>query len=168
MLRACSYAAMTERDIEPVVEIEHAVFKHPWTRDFFRLIIADHNNYVVTLRRRNEIIGYGGYHLLKNKTNFLYTTRDYRRLIHLINIAVRPSSQRKGFGTFLLNTLLRDAAVKHAEYCYLELRPSNSAAYSFYRSFGFSVIGVVDNYYPLEHEDALVLGRELDRAGIHE
>jgi len=168
MFHGCSYAVMTERDIGQVLEIERAVFKHPWTGDFFRLIIADYKNYVITLRRRGEIIGYGGYHLLKNRTSFLATTRDYQRIIHLINLAVRPDQQRRGFGTFLLETLLRDAAVKRAEYCYLEVRPSNAAAFSFYKALGFAVIGLIDNYYPLEGEDALVLGRELGRIRIQD
>ena len=48
-----------------------------------------------------------------------------------------------------------------AEYCYLEIRPTNERAFSFYRKWGFTVIGIIENYYPLEGENALVMGTEL-------
>ena len=152
---------MLERDIEKVLTIERSVFRHPWSHDFFRLILSDMNNYVVTLRNENGILGYGGYHLLKNRANFLYTKEAYERTIHIINIAIQPREQHRGFGTFLMNTLMGNARSRNAEYCYLEVRPSNQQAYSFYRKCGFSVIGVIENYYPQERENALVMGMGL-------
>jgi ribosomal-protein-alanine N-acetyltransferase len=161
MHRGFSYAVMTEWDLDTVLQIEQALFPHPWSRDFFKLIITDFNNYVITLRKNQTIIGYGGYHLLKNEKNIITPEKDYRRVIHLINIAVTPPFQRRGFGSFLMRTLLRDARSKRAEYCYLEVRPSNTVAYSFYHTFGFGVIGIIESYYPREQEDALVMGLDL-------
>ena len=48
-----------------------------------------------------------------------------------------------------------------AKYCYLEVRPSNTRAFRFYQHNGFSVIGVIENYYPQEKENAVVMGMEL-------
>jgi ribosomal-protein-alanine N-acetyltransferase len=152
---------MINGDIDGVLSIEQSVFRNPWSRDFFRLILSDLNNYLVTLKDRSGIIGYGGYHLLKNGAAFLAVDREYRRVIHLINIAVTPPRQCRGFGTYLLNTLLSNARGDDAEYCYLEVRPSNERAYSFYRRRGFKLIGVIENYYPLERENALVMGKKL-------
>jgi ribosomal-protein-alanine N-acetyltransferase len=152
---------MKKRDIEPVLTIEKSVFPHPWSRHFFELILSDLNNHVVILRSGRDIIGYGGYHLLRNRTQFLSTNQGRRQTIHLINIAVAPQVQSRGFGTFLLKSLLADARLKDAEYCYLEVRPSNEKAYSFYRKNCFTVIGIIENYYPQEQEDALVMGRIL-------
>lgn len=166
MIQQCMYSVMTDKDIDAVLSIEKAVFRHPWTKDFFRLIIADTSNYVITLRSGNDIIGYGGYHLLKDKGNFLGTKREYKKIIHIINIAIRPSHQHRGFGTFLMNTLLNKALSQNAEYCYLEVRPSNTNALSFYRKFNFSIIGIMDNYYPREHENAFVMGFELQAGSI--
>ena len=33
-------------DIDGVLSIEQRVFRHPWSRDFFRLILSDMNNYL--------------------------------------------------------------------------------------------------------------------------
>jgi ribosomal-protein-alanine N-acetyltransferase len=152
---------MTERDIESVLSIERSVFKHPWSCEFFRLILADMNNCVLTLKDETGIIGYGGFHLLKNKVNFLGADVDYNRIIHLINIAIEPHEQHRGFGTYLLNILMGRARASSAEYCYLEVRLSNQKAFTFYRKCGFQVIGIIDNYYPPEGENAIVMGREL-------
>lgn len=162
----CKYSIMTERDLKEVLTIERVVFKHPWSKDFFRLIISDINNYVVTLSLDNLIIGYGGYHLLKHKANFLSVNKNYTSFIHLINIAVKPYFQKKGFGTYLMNILLNNARMKNAEYCYLEVRPSNNRAITFYSKLGFNIIGIIENYYPQENENALVMGKELMKVFI--
>lgn len=152
---------MVEIDLDEVISIEREAFRHPWTKDYFRLILSDINNYVITLKQGKTIIGYGGYHLLKNKSNFLFTKKTYTRLIHLINIAISPPFQNRGFGTFLLNTLINNARTRRTEYCYLEVRPSNTKAFLFYKKFGFSVIGIIENYYPQESENAIVMGKVL-------
>jgi len=168
MTIGCSYSIMTEEDIDTVLAIERAVFKHPWTKDFFHLIISDFNNYVITLKNKNALIGYGGYHLLKNKTNFLFSSKEFKQIIHLINIAIYPPHQHQGFGSFLINTLLSHARRRTAEYCYLEVRPSNQKAFLFYKKFGFLIIGMIENYYPHEQEDAFVMGKELKPAILGE
>jgi len=150
-----------EQDLNQVMSIEKRVFKHPWSYNFFRLIISDKNNFVVTLKQNQKIIGYGGYHFLKTNRNFLHTPKKYRNLAHLINIAITPEYQRRGFGRFLLETLLKSAIKKGAEYCYLEVRPSNTGAIKFYRKVGFSITGIIENYYPWDMENALVMGKEL-------
>jgi ribosomal-protein-alanine N-acetyltransferase len=154
---------MREADLDEVLHIERAVFKHPWTKDFFRLIMSDANNYVITLRRDDSIIGYGGYHFLSRETDFRLTREKYDRVVHLINIAIRSDQQSRGFGTYLLSTLIDHARTRNGNYCYLEVRPSNSRAITFYRKLGFSLIGLVEDYYPQESENALVMGMKLSR-----
>ncbi|MFW6138309.1 MAG: GNAT family N-acetyltransferase, partial [Spirochaetota bacterium] len=118
-------------------------------------------NYAVKLEYDNKIIGYAGYHLLRKKPAFLRLAGNYTTIIHLISIAVSPSYQNSGFGSFLLNSILHHAIATGARYCYLEVRPSNHKAIIFYEKFGFSIIGVIENYYPEDNEDALVMGKEL-------
>jgi len=161
MAIACSYTHMLEKDLDQVLAIERAVFRHPWSKDFFRLLIADMNNYMVTLKLGKPVIGYGGYHLLKSKKYFLFPGREYEKLVHLINIAIAPKEQDQGYGSFLLNTLMSHARSVTGEYCYLEVRPSNEKALHFYRKSGFSIIGIIENYYPQERENAFVMGKKL-------
>jgi ribosomal-protein-alanine N-acetyltransferase len=161
MAIACIYNHMLEKDLDQVLAIERAVFRHPWSKDFFRLLIADMNNYMITLKLGKSVIGYGGYHLLKSKKSFLFPGREYEKLVHLINIAIAPNEQDQGYGTFLLNTLMGHARSGMGEYCYLEVRPSNERALHFYRKSGFAIIGIIENYYPQERENAFVMGKKL-------
>ena len=103
MQTAYSYAKMEEKDLEEVVTIEQGVFRHPWSEGFFRLILQDHNNWIITLRRETTLLGYGGYHLLKKRPSFLPLTVSSNGIIHLINIAINPSFQHQGLGTQLLD-----------------------------------------------------------------
>jgi ribosomal-protein-alanine N-acetyltransferase len=78
---------------------------------------------------------------------------------HLLNICVHPELRRRGYGRRLLNALLfkaQDAAVKQV---FLEVRPSNEAAVSLYRSAGFQEVGIRPAYYQARdgRENALVL-----------
>lgn len=164
MRLGCSYSIMTEDELDKVLSIEKSVFRHPWSRNFFKHILSDINNYLITLRQDKILIGYGGYHLLKDKKNFLATKKPYSRFIHLINLAIHPSFQNRGYGTFLMNTLMNNARTEGVEYCYLEVRPSNTKAVGFYKKFGFSIIGLIENYYYNDREDALVMGSELKQA----
>lgn len=163
MERVYTISPMTEKDLDSVVKIERSLFIHPWSKDFFRLVLSDINNFMVTLKKGDSIVGYGGYHLLKGKTDFLLIKNSYTRIIHLINLAVQRDVQNRGLGTRLLNILFGNARSRGAEYCYLEVRPSNEHAFSFYRKSGFSIIGIIENYYPQEKEDAYVLGKDITR-----
>ncbi|MBN2322487.1 MAG: ribosomal protein S18-alanine N-acetyltransferase [Spirochaetes bacterium] len=156
-----SYARMEEKDLKEVVSIEQGVFRHPWSEEFFRLILKDHNNWVVTLRKKTTLLGYGGYHLLKKQPSFLPVTASLDGIIHLINIAISPSFQHKGLGTLLIEHLFNNAKRRNAGYCYLEVRPSNAKAIRFYQRSGFFVIGLIENYYAQEKEDAIVMGKRL-------
>jgi len=152
---------MIEDDLKAVYAIETRVFPHPWSINYFRLIIADKNNYMVTLKVGDQVVGYGGYHLLTQNVVFPVVKRNYDRIIHLINIAIDLSYQHKGYGSFLLSRLLHTAYEKDAEYTYLEVRPSNAHALKLYRKFGFALIGIIEKYYPQEDENAFVMGKEL-------
>lgn len=152
---------MKVEDLKEVLAIEKAVFPHPWSENFFRLIISDKNNYMVTIKLDGRVIGYGGYHLLKNDVEFRLMNKRYDFVVHIINISIAPDFQGKGYGTILMNYLLEDARSRGVEFAYLEVRPSNERAISLYRRFGFMIVGIIENYYPQEMENALVMGLDI-------
>jgi len=152
---------MEIEDLKEVLAIEKAVFPHPWSENFFRLIISDKNNCMVTIKLGGRVIGYGGYHLLKNDVEFRLMNKRYDIVVHLINIAIAPDFQGMGYGTILMNYLLEDARSRGVEFAYLEVRPSNERAISLYRRFGFMIVGIIENYYPQERENALVMGLDI-------
>ncbi|MEJ2765508.1 ribosomal protein S18-alanine N-acetyltransferase [Photobacterium sp. MCCC 1A19761] len=77
----------------------------------------------------------------------------------LLNIAVAPECQGKGYGKILLDGFIDRLTELGAEEIWLEVRASNSRAYQLYESVGFNEINRRYGYYPTAtgREDALIM-----------
>ncbi len=77
----------------------------------------------------------------------------------LLNVAVDPKQQGKGYGGLLVEAFLEESEKLGGEEAWLEVRESNHAAYHLYEKLGFNEINRRTNYYPAKngHEDALVM-----------
>jgi ribosomal-protein-alanine N-acetyltransferase len=140
---------MTAADLDAVAAIEQAAYPHPWTRgNFSDSLEAGYHGWI--LECGGEVAGY----------TIVMIAADEA---HILNLTVGAPWQRRGLGRELLAFALRLARDYGAHKVFLEVRPSNSAARSLYRSAGFSEIAVRRNYYPggEEREDAIVLGLSL-------
>jgi ribosomal-protein-alanine N-acetyltransferase len=82
--------------------------------------------------------------------------------MHIINVATHPSLRRRGAARALLNELLTHARANQVRLVLLEVRRSNRAALSLYRSHGFSAIGVRRGYYADNAEDAIEMMLAID------
>jgi [ribosomal protein S18]-alanine N-acetyltransferase len=142
-------APMCESDLDEVVELERAVYTHPWTRANFADSLRAHYD-CRTLRLGRELIGY-------------FVLMSGIGEGHLLNLSVSASRQRSGYGSALLRVAIGAARAQDAERIFLEVRPSNGAAQALYRRFGFREIAVRRGYYPAHRgrEDALVYSLEL-------
>jgi ribosomal-protein-alanine N-acetyltransferase len=135
-----------DRDIATIASLEREIFRSPWSDAQIRE------------------------HLRFNKPIFVATNGDGQLLGYLIlseicgeweilKIATSPKFLRQGVGASLIGFLLD--RVKSKESIFLEVRASNSAAISLYRSAGFLESGLRRAYYS-DGEDALcmVLNKE--------
>ena len=143
------FRPMQPEDITEVIEIERRSYPHPWTR----LIFSDclHAGYSCWVcERQGIILGYG-----------IISTAAGEA--HLLNLCVRPESQRQGVGEKLLQHLIGRARRHDAEIIFLEVRESNAAARRLYDKMGFNELGNRKDYYPASdgREDALILARVL-------
>lgn len=77
----------------------------------------------------------------------------------LLNIAIDPIHQRKGYGKLLLNGFIDALDAKQAEEIWLEVRESNLGAYKLYEATGFNETNRRVGYYPAVggREDALIM-----------
>jgi [ribosomal protein S18]-alanine N-acetyltransferase len=77
----------------------------------------------------------------------------------LLNIAVDPNQQGKGYGKALLEGFIDILQQRNAEDIWLEVRASNDRAYKLYEAVGFNEINRREGYYPSENgrEDALIM-----------
>ncbi len=140
---------MRAADLPAVTEIERSAYEFPWTFGIFRDCLG-HGYVCRVLEGGGIILGYGIMSVAVQEC-------------HLLNICVRPAEQQRGHGERLVTALLDIARDRGAHVAFLEVRPSNEAAYRLYSRLGFNEIGVRPRYYPAhgEREDAIVLAREL-------
>ena len=87
--------------------------------------------------------------------------------LEILQIAVDPEFRRNGIGRILLRDVLRIAKKEPAPNLHLEVRASNEAAISLYRSCHFEKVGLRKKYYQSPTEDAVVLTLKLDNHQMH-
>ena len=77
---------------------------------------------------------------------------------HLVLFAVQPMQRRLGAGTQLIQWLIKTAEVAGAQTIYVELRKTNTTAFTFYKSLGFTLMEPLQNYYQgVEHGQRMAL-----------
>jgi len=87
--------------------------------------------------------------------------KPFKKLGHIVSIAVLPEFRRRGIGTKLMvEAMRRLKEVYEASEAYLEVRVSNDAAIRLYEKLGFRRMKRLRKYY-LDGEDAWLMAREL-------
>ncbi|PSV19700.1 ribosomal-protein-alanine N-acetyltransferase [Photobacterium leiognathi subsp. mandapamensis] len=130
---------------DEVWRIEQAAHAFPWAESMIRKepnrIAA---NYV--LIADDKVVGYCYGQLVAGEGT-------------LLNIAIDPAHQRKGYGKILLNGFIDALEAKQAEEIWLEVRESNTSAYKLYEATGFNETNRRVDYYPTAtgREDALIM-----------
>ena len=143
------FEPMREEELPAVLEIENAIYEHPWTRgNFADSLSAGYECW--TYRIDSRLLGY-----------FVLIVAAGEA--HLLNLSVAAESQRRGHGGALLGESIRISRQLGARNVYLEVRPSNRAAQALYARFGFRHIALRRGYYPAgtQREDALVFALPL-------
>jgi [ribosomal protein S18]-alanine N-acetyltransferase len=143
------FRPMLATDLDRVMDLEPALYSHPWTRgNFSDSLTAGYSCWIVECNR--TLAGYGV---------LMIGVRE----AHLLNLSVATAWQRRGYGRMLLQHFTNIARASDAAQLFLEVRPSNSAARQLYIGFGFRDITVRRGYYPAGRgrEDAILMGISL-------
>ena len=79
--------------------------------------------------------------------------------VTLLNIAVDPAQQGRGYGKQLIESFLIMCEQLKAESAWLEVRESNTRAANLYEAVGFNEVDRRVNYYPTAtgKEDAIIM-----------
>lgn len=144
-----AFRPMGRSDLDAVFAVEQEVYPFPWTRgNFSDSLQAGYSCWVCEMDR--VLAGYGVMMLAAGEA-------------HLLNVAVSAKWQGRGMGHRLMRHLIGVARQYHAEFMFLEVRPSNLPARHLYGDLGFSEIAVRKNYYPAckGREDAIIMGMSL-------
>jgi ribosomal-protein-alanine N-acetyltransferase len=143
----------TPADLEAVLEIEHASFNNPTTREWYESELERPDVcYVYVIRTAPPDVH------VPTIAGFCAFWRVVDQ-IHINNLAIRPDFRGHGLGRELLARVLDEAATMGAPDATLEVRRSNVAARHLYEGAGFTLAGVRTSYYTNPIEDALILSR---------
>ncbi len=140
------FSDFEESDLSDIELIENEVHAYPWTRgNFLDSIKASHT--CLMMKLNEEIIGYAVIMFVLDECN-------------LLNICIKKSMQKKGYGSSLLREIIRRAGLSHSKTIYLEVRLSNHTAIYFYDKHGFNEMSIRKNYYRAKggREDAVLMG----------
>ena len=142
-------APMQETDLDAVLEIERAVYSHPWTRPNFADSLR--SAYQCWTARESGVLA--GYFVLSAAAGEA----------HLLNLSIAMRYQRRGQGRAMLREVIAIARSLQAQRLFLEVRPSNRPAIMLYEGTGFQQLAVRRGYYPAHggREDALVFALHL-------
>ena len=145
--------AITPRDLDKILTIDHSAFKRPWHRKLFLDELACDNAYSYAVR--TQVVDQG------MKIIAFVFLRILLTEMHILRIAVAKEFQDRGVATWLLQQCFRLAKQKKVYSVYIEVRPTNKAAIALYRKSGFHLLGRRPRYYPETGEDALVMVKHL-------
>ena len=138
-------------DLPQVIAVERRAFPTPWSLAMFVLELSKPSGVCLAASLDGKLVGY------------LICSR-YDQVLHLMNIAVDPSAQRRGIASALLARMLQKAGPDEAYT--LEVRTSNAGAITLYERFGFRAAGMRRRYYQDTGEDAMIMWRTTgDRSG---
>ena len=134
---------MDHSDLKEAYEIEKQTNPSPWSEEnFISSYEAGHKSLVC--RVNSIIIGFIIFSVINKE-------------IHLLNIAVHTEHQKKGIGSLLMETMLKQASVMGVLKVYLEVRSKNEKAILFYKKYNFIKDAVRVNYYTGKNSDDAVL-----------
>lgn len=144
-LPAMQLRDMTMADLDAVLGMEQQVHSHPWTRGNFTASLSS-AHFCKVYAAADEITGYA----------VMMPVLDE---VHMLDIGIAKTLQRKGLGEKLLKEMLMLARTRKFKRMLLEVRTSNVAAIALYRKTGFAEIGQRRAYYPAAQgrEDAIVM-----------
>jgi len=144
---------MRVTDLPEVMEIERESFPLPWSLESYMSELKNNWASYQVCEKGNKIIGYGGVWVVFEEA-------------HITNIAVKTEYRSQGVGKSLMLALEKVVQDRKGKRILLEVRPSNSVALSLYKSLGYYQIGRRKAYYADNHEDALLMCKDLlNKAG---
>ena len=141
---------MEEKDISDVVGMEQEIFPSPWSRESFLFRLGERNfNVSIVAEIDNQLVGYTVSYIFHDE-------------MHVSNLAVTKDYRQNQIGELLLWVSLQIGIELNCLLVHLEVRESNQAAICLYKKYGFTIIGVRKNYYQKEHEDAILMMRQIN------
>ncbi|HEV2744763.1 MAG TPA: ribosomal protein S18-alanine N-acetyltransferase, partial [Rubrobacter sp.] len=135
---------MRPSDLPAVMELDAASLPKPWSEAIWRSELESPFGLYLVMEDGGEILGQIG-------------VRSVLDELHITTVAVRPEHRGRGHARAMIRGAI--SAYPDARLVHLEVRPTNMAARTLYRSLGFRETGRRPRYYG--DEDALLMTLDL-------
>lgn len=129
--------------IKAVAEIERACFSSPWDEAALEAELNNACSHLYVALDGDRVAGYAAVYCVCGEAD-------------IARVAVLPEYRRQGIATKLLLKSFED---NQADCVFLDVRESNAAAISLYKSLGFEQVGIRRNYYTDPTENAILMKR---------
>lgn len=139
---------MNYNTAKQVAALEEQLFSDPWSLRALREELANPAATWLVAKKAHRVAGFIGVHRILDE-------------MHILQVGVVQEQRRRGIAGLLLGTVVELASQRRMNVILLEVRQSNLAALSLYRSFGFEQVGRRPDYYHNPTEDALLLTKFL-------
>ena len=153
---------MRPDDLDEVMVIERAAFRHPWSAELFRRELEHDWSTILVSVEPLSPLAVPGKGPSERVVGFIIFWLVHDE-VHILNVAVAPEHRRRGIARVLMAEAEKRAWSANAALMTLEVRRSNLAALDLYRQFDYRAVGVRPNYYVDEGEDAIVMVKELKK-----
>lgn len=136
--------------IDEVHKIEKESFVDGvWTKKTFRESLSHSQVLSYVIKYENKVSGYIIVKMIKSECKIL-------------NLAIKREFRKMGYGSMLLNFIIKKLKDEEYRLVSLEVRKSNIAAQNLYKKAGFQFLSLLEKYYQ-NKEDAFVLGLNIRR-----
>lgn len=156
-----SMRSAQNQEIQDIVSIEQQLFPNPWPFDAFQRLFKQDNYSILVALSNDNVVGYVIFSL--EGLSFLDVLQNYSPRGHILNLAVKPSFQRKGIGSLLLKRALDNIWEEGYNKVELEVKTDNNPAINFYQARGFSKFKTIGNFYS-NGDDAHLMHKNINKS----
>ncbi|MEM2870247.1 MAG: N-acetyltransferase [Thermoplasmata archaeon] len=122
-------------DLSQVARLVESVFREKYDVQMYLNLYQSWPDGFQVVERRGELAA------------FLLGMISGPRQVRVLLLAVHPNYRSRGLGSCLLASFIQAAKALPADAVTLEVRMSNHRALAFYQRLGFSITGMIPNYY---------------------
>ncbi len=147
-------------DLPQVININLISLREHYPEDFWRYHLEMWGEAFLVAEADSKVVGYV---MSRVERGFGYLRKSlYKKLGHIISIAVMPEYRGRGIGYALMSEALKKLKEFYGvKEVYLEVRVSNEPAIRLYEKLGFKKVQRIKYYY-LDGEDAWLMSIELN------
>jgi len=141
-------------DLAEIIQLNRRTGLSEWSEESYREAVASKQFLLIVIElpeeEKNRIAGFA-------VATVIFTD------LEILRLAVKPSWQRRGLGSVLLQHVLEWGKEQGCKRCLLEVNADNQAAIHLYKKYDFVELYRRKNYYSHPPGDALVMESRLHR-----